>query len=354
MKETEKFLKYYQEEKEKIDDALEEFNKEFEKDENPWLEENKVFFKELNQGGKNIRGTLVSLGYYLAKNNQEYSIPLALAYEVFQTSILVHDDVIDQDKTRRNKRTIHYQNELKYRKYPKEEVEHFGNSVALCMGDYGLYSANQIIVKNYKKDPNLGAVLECFHNAVLDTIRGELLDVILPFQKKYKKVKDLEKTIFDIYRLKTALYTIVGPLSVGLILAGAKEKDLAEIKEFGENVGVAFQIQDDILGIYSDKIGKVIGSDIKEYKQTILYAHACRTSYQKELEKYYGKGKITKRKVQKVRDIMVKSGSKDYALEEMNRYYDKSLEVLDHITWIANEKKDLLKGFVEYLRKREF
>ena len=346
------FKKYYIETKEEIDKNLEKFNKTFIKEENPIIKDNFEFFKDLNSDGKNIRGTLVKLGYSLLKDDQHYSTSLALAYEVFQTAILVHDDIIDKDNKRRGKDTIHYRN---YQKYKDEEIDvsHFSNSIGICMGDYGLYAANKIITDSYIEDKNLGKVLSYFNETVLNTIKGELLDVILPVQSKMKKIKnpELEKSIMDIYRLKTAYYTIVGPLGVGMLLAGADENKIEEITRFGEKVGIAFQIQDDILGIYSEEMGKVKGSDIKEFKQTILYSHILGTKQEQEFQKYYGND-LKDDSVEKVKRLFEESSSKQYAIETMNKLYDESLEILENIKWIKNDKKEILKGLIEYLRMR--
>ena len=342
------FKKYYQEEKNKLEEKINEFNNNLVKEDNQFIKENLEYFKNLNSNGKLVRGTLVNLGYNLLKDD-DYSYNLALAYEVFQTSILIHDDIIDNDNKRRGVDTIHYINDEKYKKYSNES-KHLGDSIAICMGDYGLYKANQIISKSYEKDPNLGKVLNYFNNTVLNTIKGELLDVVIPFESKYIGMdnKVLEESIMNIYKLKTSHYTIIGPMSVGLILGNAKDSYIDDIKLFGEKVGIAFQIQDDILGIYSDNMGKVIGSDIKEFKQTILYSHIMTTQYKDELLKYYGKENTT----EEVRELFKKSKSYDYALDMMNKLYDESLSILDNISWITNDKKDILRGFVEYLRKR--
>ena len=210
------FKKYYSEEKEKLETKINSFNDDLVKEENMFLKENLEYFKNLNSNGKLVRGTLVNLGYNLLKDG-DYSYDLALAYEVFQTAILVHDDIIDNDNKRRGVDTIHHINDEKYKKY-SDESKHLGDSIAICMGDYGLYKSNEIISKAYENDSNLGKVLTCFNKTVLDTAKGELLDVILPYESKYVGIdnKLLEETIMDIYKLKTALYTIVGPMSVGL------------------------------------------------------------------------------------------------------------------------------------------
>ena len=346
------FKKYYNEEKLKLEEKINYFNNELIKENNPIIKENKELFSKLNTNGKLVRGILVDLGYNLLKDN-DYSTSLALAYEVFQTSILVHDDIIDEDEKRRGVNTIHFENFNKYKKYNEEEAKHLSNSIAICMGDFGLYEAIKIISTSYKDDPNLSKVITNFIDTALNTVRGEILDVVLPFESKNKLIDNsvLDESIMNIYKLKTAHYTIIGPMSAGLLLAGANDEYLDDIKEFGEKVGIAFQIQDDILGIYSTEMGKVIGSDIKEFKQTILYSHIMTTTYKDELLKYYGK-EVTEESLEKVRDLFKQSKSYDYALDIMNNLYDESLSILNKINWIKEDKKEILRGFVEYLRKR--
>lgn len=354
MSSIEIFKGYYKEQKQKIEKLLKEYNERLIISKNPFIKRNLEYLKELNSDGKLVRGTLVNLGYSLEKENDDYSNNLALAYEIFQTSILVHDDIIDNDEKRRNKETIHYHNYQDYSLLIKDknELSKFSKSIALCMGDYGLYSANKEITSAYIEDPNLGKVLDYFNDIVLKTIKGEILDIILPVQSKNNiNYSLLEDSIIEIYRYKTAYYTIIGPLVVGLILAGAAEEKQQAIEKFGEEVGIAFQIQDDILGIYSDETGKVIGSDIKEYKQTILYSYIQNTKYQQEFLKYYGQ-ELTKENILKIRELLEISGATQYAIDEMNKRYDKSLEILDSINWIEFNKKEILKGFIEYLRKR--
>lgn len=356
MNNYDKFKTYYKETKESIDSKLKELNKKLLKEDNNLVKDNIELLTNLNSDGKIIRGTLVNLGYYLLKDDKDYSIDLSLAYEMFQTAILIHDDIIDNDNKRRGKDTVHYANYNKYIKYSNksDEVKHLSDSIALCTGDYGLYIANKIIIDSYKNDKKLSKVLENFNDTVLTTIKGELIDVILPFNGKNNLInpKEIEENILEIYRLKTSHYTIIGPMSVGIILAGGDNKKIKDVTSFGEKVGIAFQIQDDILGIYSDEMGKVKGSDIKEYKQTILYSYTLNTKYKDELLKYYGTDNIDEDTIKKVQNIFKESGAYDYVINKMNTMYDDSLNILDNIKWITEDKKCLLRGFVEYLRNR--
>lgn len=347
MKENE-FLKYYSETKDKLNQYLKEYNDNIKREENELIKENLNVFSNLNSDGKLIRGTLVNLGYKLIKDSSEYSYPLALAFEIFQTSILVHDDIIDNDNLRRGKPTIHAYN---YDKYKDKKIS---DSIAICMGDLGLYEANQMIAKNYKNDPNLGEVLTYFNDIVIKTIKGEIIDVTLPFLEENKLLNsDLEENIMLIYKLKTAYYTIIGPLSLGIILANGKKDYLKAIEKLGLKIGIAFQIQDDILGIYSDDLGKIVGSDIEEFKQTILYSYTKKNKkYYNELLNYYGK-EINENNLLKVREIYINSGAYKYANDLKDKLYDEAIVTLENIKWIKKEDKQILKNFILYLKNRK-
>lgn len=349
------FEQFYKKSKKSLNNLIEKFNNSI-KDDNDIFNYNINLFKNLNKDGKLIRGTLVNLGYSLLKDDISYSNNLALAYELFQTSILIHDDIIDKDIKRRGKTTIHHANFLKYQKYSKktEEITHLSNSIGICIGDYGLYLASKVITDTYANSPYFAKVISTFNETVLKTIKGEVLDVVLPFESKNIAIdlKSLEKTIMNIYRLKTSYYTIIGPLTVGLILAGADDDKLLDINKFGEKVGIAFQIQDDLLGIYSNETGKIEGSDIKEYKQTILFSYLMNSSYKDEFLKYYGKEELTDEILKNIKDILDKSGAKKYAEDLMITLYDESISLLENFNWLDNNKKIILKEFVEFLKNR--
>ena len=316
------------------------------------IKDNLKIFAKLNESGKMIRGVLVCLGYKLNNDKIDYSIPLATAYEVFETSILVHDDIIDNDNLRRGQQTIPYYNKLKYKNISNKD--HFSNSIGICIGDYGLFKSNEIIIDNYSNDNQFKKILSTYNNIIIDTIRGETLDVIIPFKEKNKlnnKNLKLEDSILEIYKLKTAYYTLVGPLTLGMILGKNTNEEIDDIKNFALPLGIAFQIQDDLLGIYSDnkKIGKTVGSDIKEFKQTLLYSYTKQTKYYDELLKYYGKEKSSINEVKKIFD---KCGAKEYCIDKMNQLYNKSLNILKEITWLRKEDKEILNDLVLYLKNR--
>ena len=340
------FKVFYKDNKELLENIIKKYNKDLLKENNDFIKDNLKQFVKLNSNGKRIRGILIMLGYYLKNDDIIYSIPLASAYEFFQTSILIHDDIIDNDNIRRGEKTIPFYNKEKY----KIEDDNTYNSIGLCIGDLGLYYGNKIISDNYE-GKDLNNVLSLYNKTVIDTIRGEILDVVIPFKEKNNfKIKNLEEEIMNVYSLKTAYYTIVGPLSLGMKLSGFSNDEISKIEKFSHNLGVAFQINDDLIGIYKDDTGKVIGSDIEEFKQTILYSYTKKTKYYDELMKYYGKI-LTPDSLKRVREVFEDSGAKEYAINLRNKLYNESRELLNDINFIENDKKEILYGLVDYLEE---
>ncbi len=193
------------------------------------------------QGGKGIRGALVKLGYEIATHLPGVKahlggevIRVAAAYEIFHTAILIHDDIIDRSPIRRGKPSL----------YKELGGNHYGVSQAISVGDYGFFLAFKIISESsFPPDRKIQA-LELFSKVMMDTTWGEMLDL----EETDPKV---------VMQLKTACYTISGPLQTGAVLAGAEEKLISTLGKFGGNIGMAFQIKDDILDQEVDYLGSV-------------------------------------------------------------------------------------------------
>lgn len=353
------FLTYYFEVKKKCEKQMDLYNKLISDEENRFVKEAMEQFSFSNSGGKFIRAFLVSLGYNLSGFLDDCWVFLALALEIFQTSILIHDDIIDNADKRRGVETI----PLRYQKLysdsllDRDEFEKkrgdVSKSMALCIGDAGLYLSSQMIVKHYASNKNLARVLEYYNEIALKTCKGEMIDVILPFYTEYYgETDDLEKNIMEIYKLKTGWYSVVGPLALGCILSGMPSDKVCMIEDAVINLGVSFQIKDDLLGVYGDekKLGKSVCSDAEEFKQTILYSYASSTKYRDELLSMYGK-KISD--ISSIRSIFDKSGAHDYANKTMDRLFKESMDAILDLDFIDIKFKRILLGFAEYLKVRD-
>ena len=355
------FLKYYLSVKDKLNLKMEDYNSLFVKGySNKFLEEALEQFVSSNKGGKFLRACLIALGYQSFGNDDDNYLALGCALELFQTSILIHDDIIDKADKRRGLDTI----PVKYQKIYGDPIKDgndfegkrkdIGNSMALCLGDLGFYLALQIIVQNYRNNENLDRVLEYYNSVAIKTCEGEMVDVILPFYEEfYGEEDDLESHVMEIYKLKTAWYSVVGPYCMGAILGGLDDEKVHKLEDALINLGVAFQIKDDLLGIYGDEkhIGKSVTSDVSEYKQTILYAYAINTKYRDELLKYYGKD-ISVKEMDKVKEIFDKSGAREYANKTMDKLFKDSFKDILNLDFLSTDKKKLLLGFAEFLKVR--
>lgn len=348
------FFIYYKTKLKEFETELKKINKSFLENDNPIVIDAINKFINMNGDGKFLRGCLIDLGYKLTKND-DYAKTLSLAYETFETSILIHDDIIDNAHLRRNKETIHETYKDEFKKYNVEN-DNTNTSLALCIGDLGFFYTNEMITKKYKNDKNLAKLLSYYNNIVIKTIKGEIIDVALPFIEKNDKEHTLhEEDIMEIYRLKTSWYTVVGPFVLGMILGNSKAKDIETFEKVLEPLGIAFQIKDDILGIYSSKeiLGKSVYSDIEEFKQTILYSYIKinRNDLLDELLKYYGKS-ITEEESKKVQKLFEDSGALEYATNKMNEMFNEVYTNIKSID-IKEYTKNILLGLILFLRLRE-
>ncbi len=352
------FLNFYLETKQKCAAKMQAYNKKLTANKaNEEIKRAMREFARMNGNGKFLRAALVALGYQNYSDQNDY-LALALAVEVFQTSILIHDDIIDKADTRRGNPTIPVSYKQIYSHISsdfKDKQADFANSMALCIGDLGFYLADELIVTNYSQNKQLSKILSYYHQIAIKTCMGEMMDVTLPFKATLLQADpDLETKIMEVYTLKTAWYSVVGPYCLGMILGGALEEEIKQMEKILLNVGIAFQIKDDILGIYGDAnhLGKPINSDIEECKQTLLYAYAMQTEYKNILMNYYGKSPLKIEDIDQVKTIFTESGAEAYALNQMNAFFQKGLKDLDDTDFLSEDHKNLLKGFICYLQNR--
>lgn len=299
-------------------------------------------FIQANSGGKRLRGVFVKLGYELVGgiSTSEILKPAA-AFEIFQTAILAHDDVIDKSETRRGKPTL----------YKELGGNHYGISQTICLGDIGFFLAYRLIAGSNFPEKEKNQAISYFTNSIIQTVLGEILDVEAPQSGKAD-----EETYLKICQLKTAYYTLTGPLQLGAVLAGADKKLLNNIEAFGEKLGTAFQIQDDILGVFGDEktLGKSVTSDIEEGKNTLLVIYALQNASAKQNEilgKYYGKGKIGGSELEQIKKVFIDTGALKYSQQKAGGLVKEAKKIILQITE-NNELKTILEEMAKFLVKR--
>ena len=331
--------------REKIENKINEIlDKEIKKYENNEFVKNCLEeLKRLSAGGKRVRGYLVKLGAMLFGKNDDCYIDIAAALEIFQTAILIHDDIIDEAEERRGMETIN----AKY-------SGHFGISKAICIGDLGFFLSYRIINKLDISETLKEEISMVYSKTLYNTVNGEIIDVELPLKDiNYHKKMD-DKIIYDIYINKTAWYTIIGPVLIGAASASASYSDKEKLKLMGTYLGIAFQIKDDLLGLYSTSgnMGKTL-NDIKEGKQTIIYKYAIDHANSDELKiinKYYGNPNVSAKENKIITDLFEKIGAKKNAEKLELEYTNKGIQIINSMDV---QNKDLFMKFANYLLKRD-
>ena len=295
-------------------------------------------FSDSTSKGKRIRGTLVLLGYQTAGGKDlKAVIDAALALEIFQTSILAQDDIIDKSDTRRGEPALH----------KKLGGDHKAISQTICLSDLGIFLSFRLLSSLIVQDSLKVRAINFFSQALMQTVAGELLDIEVSFEKRFA-----EEEVLKIGLLKTARYTISGPLMLGAILAGADSKLIKLLQKFGDNLGVGFQIQDDILGVYASEevIGKSAVSDIREGKATLLSVYgfnSAKDSDLKFLEDNYGDADISDKDAQRIRDIFKEVGALKYAEDKAEKYFEEAGRAL------KEGEEGLLYSLVKYIKMRQ-
>lgn len=289
-------------------------------------------FLRLSKGGKRIRGILVILGSELMGKEYSEAIDLAVSVELMQTAILIHDDIIDHAEKRRGEPTINY-------KYAT-----LGMEKAICVGDYGFFLTYQIINKlNIPLDVK-NHINSIMTNMMYNTVLGEILDVEMPLAKNQKQ-SDLDA----IYIYKTAWYTTIGPLLMGAALNKVDSELEQAIIDFGTNLGIAFQIKDDIISI-SDQYEKSSDSDILEGKITEMYLYTKQIKKQEIIG--YGNPLITKKQIQQIKTQFKENGAIEYAEKKVDYFSKKALDHLVDMK-ISSDTKNHLINLVNILLTRK-
>ena len=292
----------------------------------------------LNLGGKRIRPLLVLMSADLFGHKYKEAVSAALAIEIFHNFTLVHDDIMDSAELRRGSVTVHNK---------------WNINTGIISGDVMLIKAYQAL-EEYE-NPLFSKLTKLLNKTALEVCEGQQYDI--DFEEK---VDVNQNNYLEMIRLKTAV--LIGcALKMGALIADASQDDIEAIYEFGELLGIAFQIQDDYLDVYGDSIsfGKKIGGDIIENKKTILFHYAMSNgsiNEKKELLKWYDKGignALDNEKIDAVKSIFDKTNAGEACMKLVNDYTIKAFKTLSNLE-ISPEAKTLFKNFGENLMKREF
>jgi geranylgeranyl diphosphate synthase, type I len=305
--------------------------------------------KEHNlRSAKRLRAAFVYYGYLLSgKKPDEEVWKVMEGVELVQTALLMHDDFMDEDKLRRGLPTT--------QEYFSEGDKHYGESMAVSVGDVALCLGYERVLEcDLDKEKVLEAA-KVLMRGITNTALGQIYDVTLP------KLGELtEEKVLAVHRAKTSIYTFQNPLIIGGMLAGLANEAQDKLKEYADKGGVAFQLQDDVLGMFgeTEKTGKSVDSDLLQGKSTLLIAKAlelCNEEQKKDLLKAWGKKEATEQEVAKAKEAIKESGSMDYSITMAKKMANEAVEIAESLRKFSldGEAIDYLKGIAEYIVARE-
>ena len=311
-----------------------------------------TFTDYLQRGGKRIRGALTMVTYELfGGRDKQMILDAALAIEMLQAYILIMDDIQDRSETRRGGKTSHIAlRDYHKSKSLKDDSLHFGESMAMNAFIIGCHSAINVVAGLDAQPERILKAIKNINSCYITTAHGQTMDI-------YNEVADkvLEQDVDNVLVWKTAYYTFVNPMQFGAILAGADEGDLKKIYDYGIPAGRAFQITDDILGIFGEEFdsGKSPLDDIKEGKRTVLTIKALELAPNEQSEflgNCLGKHDLSQDEFELCRKIIIDSGALEFAKESAQNSVDEARRVVHGFpdSW-NKECLNFLEGLVSFL-----
>ena len=314
-----------------------------------------TYLSVLARGGKRIRGSLAILAYEMCGgHDQDMILQAARAIEMLHAYILMIDDFQDRSAVRRGGPTGHVLLGNYHKRHELAgDAGHFGASIAINAALTGAHAAQQILANlQVNSDLKLRAI-EVINHSMVVTAHGQTNDII---NEVVAKVTD--RDIDRVLEWKTAHYTFLNPLTVGMILAGTDNRSIKAIADYAMHAGKAFQITDDILGIFGSEFesGKSPMDDIREGKRTLITAYALEHTADDNknfLVQMLGNEHITPVEFERCKDILTESGALDHAEKEAGKHVVKALQALEkHPDDWSDQGVDFLRGLAKSMLHR--
>lgn len=290
----------------------------------------------LSMGGKRIRPTLMLMAYNLFKEDPQSILMNAIALETYHNYTLLHDDLMDNADMRRGHTTVH---------------KKWNANTAILSGDSMLVLAYERMAQCDAK--YLPSVLQLFTETALEIGEGQQYDM------EFETRNDVtEEEYIEMIRLKTSVL-LACALKMGAILAGASSEDADNLYKFGEQIGLAFQLQDDYLDVYGDSkvFGKEIGGDITSNKKTYMLINAFNHADEQQLQALNtwvnAKEFDRKEKVAAVTRLYDEMGIDALAQEKIAYYFEQSKKYLDAVS-VDPARKEVLKKYAQKMMKRQY
>lgn len=288
--------------------------------------------REAASGGKRIRPRLVLTAYHgFGGSNADLAVTVAMAFELLHAALLLHDDVIDGDTLRRGRMNVNgvFRADAFQRGAAPRIALRWGEVGAILAGDLLLHAATDTLARVDACAEVRERLLDIFDHGVFVSAAGELADVALA--ERLQTGPPALEEVLAMTEHKTAAYSIAGPLMSGAVLAGADDDSVAALAEFGRLVGIAFQLGDDLLGVFGseDVTGKSIVSDLREGKETSLVAFARRTPHWKDIAPSLGKRDLSPLEASRVAVVLEQCGARQFVEQLLSEHVDAAISALD-------------------------
>ena len=304
--------------------------------------------------GKRIRPVLMQVAYEgFGGTNTDGIIRAFCALELLQSFFLIHDDIMDRSKLRRGHPTVHREYAMRYQGQVRD-ADHFGQAMGILAGDVAGQQAVLLLGRSRCSPERVARALTHYAEIALDVCYGQALDIALS-ERPLEEITQQE--ILRVAEYKTARYTTELPLHLGAILAGADEGALAHLSAYAIPVGIAFQLQDDLLGMFGDeaRIGKSVNSDLIEGKRTLLILKAWEradAAQRATLERVLGNPRATSTDLNSARDVIQATGVRAAAIQQMEEWAGRAKESLASASFVP-ELAQFLLDLADYVTDRE-
>ncbi len=284
------------------------------------------------EGGKRFRPALVVAAHdALRGRDPEAAAVVGAAVELLHTAFVIHDDVIDGDDVRRGRLNVNgtFAARAADAGVGPAEARHFGATAGILAGDLALTAAVRAVATCVTDVDIVDRLLDLFDEALHVTAAGELADVHLSLRLQDATLAE----VLLMEQRKTSAYSFQLPLQAGAILAGASQRTVDELGEAGRLLGIAFQLHDDVQGVFGDPevTGKSSLSDLREGKHTVLMAHARLTAAWPRVATLTGRQELTESEAAEVRTLLVDSGSRHFVEELADDHLRQAVALLDDL-----------------------
>ncbi|WP_255434441.1 polyprenyl synthetase family protein [Auritidibacter ignavus] len=304
----------------------------------------------LCSGGKRVRGLLAWYGWRAAGGSatDHRIVEAAAALELFQGAALIHDDIVDRSATRRGGPSVHKSFEaLHSTKGWTQDGSHFGVAAAILAGDLALSASEECFSAVADATPYATTATSAFQMMRFEVMTGQYLDLVSEVDVSAISAEAMLQRARTVLRHKSAHYTTVWPFEIGAILAGADENTLKELRRFSTPLGIAFQLQDDILGVFGDPelTGKPAGDDLREGKRTELVAHALLSldaAGRKTLTSALGSEDLNDISVAEIQDLLKDSGALQRVTTEVSQLGSEALTSLNNLSLDDRTRSEII------------